>query len=227
MKRCFMNDLTPVLAKKLNVYQDTQLFGLSLNEMRFMIYVCASIRERGLRRDDIDQLLSFDVSGFEKIYGVSPADTRRIFTRVTNSFEEMEGQEHAWLDYIELNKSVISVVISERVKNYIFDAERPLFDFNITEIIDIHSIIAIRFYDFLCTHKLIGREFFLSTDEVRDVCLAYGESYSSESNVRSKLVNQSIDLINQHTSLLLTVSRRSKNTAGDFKFNCMKNTVLY
>lgn len=221
-----MSDLTPEMAKKLNLYHDTQLFGLSLNEMRFMIYVVSNIREQGLQRDEIEDLLSFDVDGFKEVYGVSCADSRRVFSRVTESFDKMEGEPYSWVDYIELNKNVISLVLSKKVKDLIFDEKQPLFNFSISEVIELHSSIALRFYDFICKHNLVNAEFYLSTDEVRDICLAYSESYQSDSNVRSKLVNQSIDLINKGTSLLITVSRRCKNTAGDFKFNCIKNKVL-
>lgn len=220
-----MSDLTPEMAKKLNVYYNTQLFGLTLNEMRFMIYVVSSIRERELQREDIEDLLSFNVEGFKEVYGVTCADARRVFSRVTESFEAMDGEPYAWVDYIELNKNEISLMLSSKVKDLIFDENRPLFNFQISDVIDLHSSIALRFYDFICDNKLTNAEFYLSIDEVRDICLAYSDSYQSVSNVRSKLVNQSIKLINKSTSLLLTVSRRCKGTAGDFKFNCIENKV--
>ena len=116
-------------------------------------------------------------------------------------------------------------MLSSKVKDLIFDENRPLFNFQISDVIDLHSSIALRFYDFICDNKLTNAEFYLSIDEVRDICLAYSDSYQSVSNVRSKLVNQSIKLINKSTSLLLTVSRRCKGTAGDFKFNCIENKV--
>ena len=225
-KRCCMSDLTPKMAKKLNVYYNTQLFGLTLNEMRFMIYVVSSIRERELKREDIEDLLSFSVEGFKEVYGVTCADARRVFSRVAESFEAMEGEHSAWVDYIELNRNEISLMLSSKVKDLIFDEKRPLFNFQISDVIDLHSSIALRFYDFIYDNKLTNQEFYLSIDEVRDVCLAYSGSYQSVSNVRSKLVNQSIKLINKSTPLLLTVSRRCKETAGDFKFNCIKNNVL-
>lgn len=222
-----MCEITPEIAKNLNLYRDLGLHGLLLNEMRFMIYVVSKIREQSLNREDLDQLLAFDLAGFKEVYGVSGSDSRRISARIVKGFGALEGQPYTWIEYIESRRETIYLTLTERVRDLVCDVKKPIFNFPIFEITELHSNIALRFFDYIHSNNLIDKEFDLSVDQMREIFLAFSEAYDSPSNVRSKLVNLSINLINEHTSLFIVVTRRSKCTTGNFKFHCSRKSGVF
>lgn len=202
----------------ISIDENTKLQRYGFVETRFLVFLCNHLRakQNELHQDEFEDylngLVSLDIQDLSKQLFIHDKDSRRIFSHANQVFNKGidTNEEGLWIQYSEYWNGKINIILSDEFKALVEDGNPYLFNFDIALIRYINCVSAIRFLNYLFAQKLhtvAHSELTLNLEQIRTI-FGVENSYTCLSNIRSKVIGKSVNMINQFTKFKIKVKRK-------------------
>lgn len=123
--------------------------------------------------------------------------------------------------------AVVRLQLAPLIIPYVTNLEREFTSYQIKNVVQMTSRYAIRLYELLAQYKTIGNRY-ISLQDLRKFLDANEKSYDRLQNFKIKVLNISVDQINQHTDLTVTCEpeRLGRSVIG-YHFSIEKKAVKH
>lgn len=183
-------------------------YRLSLQEKRVILWLLTQIKS-----DDEDfKLHKLEITAFAKMIGLGADNqysklqevTLNLMKRVVkiNKPENKSVLQIAWLSYAEyyFTKGYIKLRFDPALKPYLLQLKNRFTKITLSDIMQLTSIYAMRFYELLKQYEFIGKRI-ISIKELREYCGIVQQEYKRYSDFKKDVLERGKKEINEKSDL--------------------------
>ena len=214
-KKNINKDRNELVVKRNEVIRNTR-YDLSVTEQKIIIYLISKIE----KEDNDLKTIQFKITDYCKIVGLSNGG--RIYELVKDSIQgirnkswwiNVDGKEKlfSWIDTatIDENTGEVKVILSESLKPYLLNIKGNFTQYQLINILVLHSKYSIRLYEILKSY-LWQHKWIVKVDEFRNI-LGIEDRYKDYTELKRNVIKPSIKEINKYTDLDIDFETEKKS----------------
>ena len=184
-------------------------YKLSLNEQRLILSAISKLDGRKpLPKDGEFVITAKEFSDnfhipIKQAYEILDSAASRLYDRDIKTYDRKNNsrERFRWVDYVKYwdGEAKVTLSFSRRIVPYLTLLHTQLTTYDLKQITKLSTAYAIRFYELLIQFKSTG-ERFISIEKLKER-LELNEQYSRFYNLKKRIIEPSIDNINQSTDL--------------------------
>ena len=214
-KKNINKDRNELVVKRNEVIRNTR-YDLSVTEQKIIIYLISKIE----KEDNDLKTIQFKITDYCKIVGLSNGG--RIYELVKDSIQgirnkswwiNVDGKEKlfSWIDTATIDEKTgeVKVILSESLKPYLLNIKGNFTQYQLINILVLHSKYSIRLYEILKSY-LWQHKWIVKVDEFRNI-LGIEDRYKDYTELKRNVIKPSIKEINKYTDLDIDFETEKKS----------------